>query len=133
MEVILIIMKVLLVEDDKFLRTVLEKKLVNEGFDVVVAEDGESALQKLVQERPGIILLDIVLPKRSGFAVLEEIRKDPEFSSLPIIILSNLGQKEDVEKGLSLGAVDYFVKAKISLDELLKKVKEYSGQKELVR
>lgn len=125
-------MKVLLVEDDKFLRTVLEKKLLNEGMEVVVAEDGEEAIQKLVQERPDIILLDIVLPKRSGFSVIEEVRKDPEFRSLPIIVLSNLGQQEDVEKGLSLGAVEYFVKAKISLDDLLKKVKEYSSQKELI-
>lgn len=125
-------MKVLLVEDDKFLRTVLEKKLFNEGFEVIIAEDGEEAIQKLVQERPDIILLDIVLPKRSGFSVIEEIRKDPEFRSLPIIVLSNLGQQEDVEKGLSLGAVEYFVKAKISLDDLLKKIKEYSSEKELV-
>lgn len=126
-------MKVLLVEDDKFLRTVLEKKLLNEGLEVVVAEDGEEAIQKLVQERPDIILLDIVLPKRSGFSVIEEVRKDPEFRSLPIIVLSNLGQQEDVEKGLSLGAVEYFVKAKISLDDLLKKVKEYSSHEELIK
>lgn len=129
----IIIMKVLLVEDDKFLRTVLEKKLLNEGFEVIIAEDGEEALQKLVQERPGIILLDIVLPKRSGFAVLEEIQKDPEFRSLPVIILSNLGQREDVEKGISLGAVDYFVKAKISLDELLNKIKDYAKSEQVVK
>ncbi|MCS7200765.1 MAG: response regulator [Patescibacteria group bacterium] len=126
-------MKVLLVEDDKFLRTVLEKKLLNEGFEVIIAEDGEEALQKLVRERPGIILLDIVLPKRSGFAVLEEIQRDPEFRSLPVIILSNLGQREDVEKGISLGAVDYFVKAKISLDELLNKIKDYAKSEQVVK
>lgn len=129
----IILMKVLLVEDDKFLRTVLEKKLLNEGFEVVVAEDGEEAIQKLVQERPGIILLDIVLPKRSGFSVIEEVRKDPEFRSLPIIVLSNLGQQEDVEKGLSLGAVEYFVKARIALDDLLGKIKEYAAKGELVK
>lgn len=129
----ILIMKVLLVEDDKFLRTVLEKKLLNEGFEVIIAEDGEEALQKLVRERPGIILLDIVLPKRSGFAVLEEIQRDPEFRSLPVIILSNLGQREDVEKGISLGAVDYFVKAKISLDELLNKIKDYAKSEQVVK
>lgn len=121
-------MKILLVEDDKFLRTVLEKKLRNSGFEVVSAIDGEEALQKIVSEKPDIILLDIILPKKSGFVFLEEIRKEPLFKTIPVFIISNLGQGEDIQKGISLGAIEYFVKAKVSLDELVQKIKEYSSK-----
>jgi DNA-binding response OmpR family regulator len=122
-------MKILLIEDDKFLRTVLEKKLSAEGFEVVSAVDGDEALEKIISDKPDLILLDIILPKKSGFLVLENIKKDPELRKLPVIIISNLGQEEDIQKGLSLGAIEYFVKAKISLEDIIKKVKEYSEQK----
>jgi DNA-binding response OmpR family regulator len=118
-------MKILLVEDDKFLRTVLERKLINEGFEVLSVVDGDEALEKVITDKPDIILLDIILPKKSGFLVLENIKKDPELKKIPVIIISNLGQEEDIKKGLSLGATEYFVKAKISLDDVVKKVKEY--------
>lgn len=121
-------MKILLIEDDKFLRNILEKKLKNEGFEVVSAVDGNEALEKLVVERPDMILLDIILPHRSGFLVLEEIKKDPEFKKIPVLIISNLSQEEDIKKGFELGAKEYFVKAKVSLEDLIKKVKEYSEQ-----
>lgn len=116
-------MKILLIEDDKFLRTVLEKKLKNENFEVITAVDGEEAVQKLVEERPEFILLDIILPKKNGFIFLEEVKKDPTFKKIPVIILSNLGQEEDVKKGLAMGADDYLVKAKISLDDIVNKIK----------
>jgi DNA-binding response OmpR family regulator len=122
-------MKILLIEDDKFLRTVLEKKLLTEGFEVVSAVDGDEALEKIISDKPDLILLDIILPKKSGFLVLENIKKDPELRKLPVIIISNLGQEEDIQKGLSLGAIEYFVKAKISLEDIIKKVKQYSEQK----
>jgi len=122
-------MKILLIEDDKFLRTVLEKKLLAEGFEVVSAVDGDEALEKIISDKPDLILLDIILPKKSGFLVLENIKKDPELRKLPVIIISNLGQEEDIQKGLSLGAIEYFVKAKISLEDIIKKVKQYSEQK----
>jgi DNA-binding response OmpR family regulator len=121
-------MKVLLIEDDKFLRRVLEKKLSAEGFEVVSAVDGDEALEKIISDKPGIILLDIILPKKSGFLVLENVKKDPELRKIPVLIISNLGQDEDVKKGLSLGAIEYFVKAKVSLDDVVKKVKEYALQ-----
>jgi len=123
-------MKILLIEDDKFLRTVLEKKLSSEGFEVVSAVDGDEALEKIISDKPDIILLDIILPKKSGFLVLENIKKDPEFKKIPVLIISNLGQEEDVKRGLSLGAIEYFVKAKVSLDDVVKKIKEYVGQQE---
>lgn len=119
-------MKVLLVEDDKFLRRVLEKKIINKGFEIFSAVDGEEALEKLILDKPDIILLDIILPKKSGFAFLENIKKDPNFKDIPVLILSNLGQDEDIKKGLELGAKEYFVKAKVSLDEVINKLSDYN-------
>jgi DNA-binding response OmpR family regulator len=123
-----IIMKILIVEDDKFLRLLLERKLKNENFEVVVAEDGEEALEKIVTEKPDLILLDIILPKKSGFAVLEEINKDENLKRIPVFIISNLGQPEDIERGKNLGAKEYFVKAGLSLEELIKKIKIFATE-----
>ncbi|GIW67464.1 MAG: response regulator [Candidatus Parcubacteria bacterium] len=122
-------MKILLVDDDKFLSRVLEKKLSYEGFEVITAIDGDEALEKVITEKPDLILLDIILPKKGGFVILENIKKDPELKQLPVLIISNLGQEEDVKKGLSLGAAEYFVKAKVSIDDIIKKVKEYAKDK----
>jgi DNA-binding response OmpR family regulator len=123
-----IIMKILIVEDDKFLRLLLERKLKNENFEVVAAEDGEEALEKIVTEKPDLILLDIILPKKSGFAVLEEINKDENLKRIPVFIISNLGQPEDIERGENLGAKEYFVKAGLSLEELIKKIKIFAAE-----
>ncbi len=121
-----IIMKILIVEDDKFLRLLLERKLKNENFEVISAEDGEEALEKIVTEKPDLILLDIILPKKSGFSVLEEINKDENLKKIPVFIISNLGQPEDIERGKNLGAKEYFVKAGLSLEELIKKIKIFA-------
>jgi DNA-binding response OmpR family regulator len=121
-------MKILIVEDDKFLRLLLERKLKNEDFEVVTAEDGEEALEKIVTEKPDLILLDIILPKKSGFAVLEEINKDENLKRIPVFIISNLGQPEDIERGKNLGAKEYFVKAGLSLEELIKKIKIFATE-----
>jgi DNA-binding response OmpR family regulator len=123
-----IIMKILIVEDDKFLRLLLERKLKNENFEVVAAEDGEEALEKIVTEKPDLILLDIILPKKSGFTVLEEINKDENLKRIPVFIISNLGQPEDIERGKNLGAKEYFVKAGLSLEELIKKIKIFATE-----
>jgi DNA-binding response OmpR family regulator len=123
-----IIMKILIVEDDKFLRLLLERKLKNENFEVVAAEDGEEALEKIVTEKPDLILLDIILPKKSGFAVLQEINKDENLKRIPVFIISNLGQPEDIERGKNLGAKEYFVKAGLSLEELIKKIKIFATE-----
>ena len=117
-------MKILLVEDDKFLRVLLEKRLKTEGFEVDIAVDGEEAVSKTTSFTPDLILLDIILPKKSGFTFLEEIQKDENLKKINVIILSNLGQSEDIEKGKQLGAIDYFVKASTSIEELVRKIKE---------
>ncbi|MFH0819045.1 MAG: response regulator [Patescibacteria group bacterium] len=122
--------KVLIVEDDKFLAELISTKLDKEGFDIVLANDGESGVSKTREELPEIILLDIMLPGMDGFEVLENLKKDlsEKVRKIPVIILSNFGQEEKVERGLALGAVDYLVKANFTTSEIVGKIKETLGQ-----
>ena len=117
---------VLLVEDDPFLSSVLRMKLEKELFKVVRAADGDEALNFLTEQgvKPDLILLDLILPKKNGFEVLETIRQDPLLEKLPVIIISNLGQPSDIERGKALGVIDYFIKARLSVEELVNKVKK---------
>jgi len=120
--------KILIVEDDQFLHKILAMKIKAAGFDVISAYDGESALKK-IKERPDLILLDLILPQMSGFEFLGEIKINEEYKKIPVIVLSNLGQEEDIERAKSLGAVDYLVKANFSIDEVIKKIKEWLARK----
>ena len=117
---------VLLIEDDPFLSSVLRLKLEKESFKVVRAADGDEALNFLTEQgvKPDLILLDLILPKKNGFEVLETIRQDPLLEKLPVMIISNLGQPSDIERGKALGIIDYFVKARLSIEELVNKVKQ---------
>lgn len=113
---------ILIIEDDKFLRELLSRKLENSGFSISVAIDGKEALKKIKEEEYKIILLDLVLPGIDGFEILRQIKKDPKASKVQVIILSNLGQQEEVEKGLKLGAADYLIKAHFTPDEIISKI-----------
>ncbi len=117
---------ILLVEDDPFLSSVLRLKLEKESFKVIRAADGDEALNFLIEQgiKPDLILLDLILPKKNGFEVLETIRQDPLLEKLPVIIISNLGQPSDIERGKALGVIDYFIKARLSIEELVNKVKQ---------
>jgi len=115
--------KILIIEDDRFLRELISKKLTKEGFEVSEAIDGEEGIKKIKSEKPDLILLDLILPGIDGFEVLSKMKDDPTVSSIPVIILSNLGQKEDVEKGLKLGAVDYLIKAHFTPGEIIEKIR----------
>ena len=121
---------ILLVEDDPFLSSILQLKLEKENFQVIRATDGEEALKFLIDQKlkPTLMLLDLILPKKNGFEVLETIRQDPLLEKLPVIIISNLGQPSDIERGKALGVIDYFVKARLSIDELIQKIKQESSQ-----
>ncbi len=121
---------ILLVEDDPFLSSILQLKLEKENFQVIRATDGEEALKFLIDQKlkPNLMLLDLILPKKNGFEVLETIRQDPLLEKLPVIIISNLGQPSDIERGKALGVIDYFVKARLSIDELIQKIKQESSQ-----
>jgi len=118
---------VLIAEDDKFLKNVLKSKLTAEGFQILMTSDGVETMEMVAKEKPDILLLDIIMPRKNGFDVLEEIRLNAQIRDLPVIILSNLGQDEDVKRGLALGAVDFLIKSDHSLSEVVDKVKLYAA------
>ena len=116
--------RILLAEDDRFLRKAGEAALKRAGFLVLAAADGEVALHVALTERPDLILLDLIMPKLQGFEVLRAVRRDPATAHIPVIVLSNLGQERDVQQALDAGATAYFVKADLSLQELIRYVEE---------
>lgn len=120
---------ILIIEDDKFLRELISRKLLSEGFKIEEAIDGEEGLAKAKETKPDLILLDLILPGLDGFEVLQRIKDDPSTASIPVLILSNLGQKDEIERGLSLGAVDFLVKAHFTPEEIVSKMKEVLPKK----
>ncbi len=116
--------KILLVEDDNFLSTILANRLKKEGFVVQQAFDGQEALNMLKAEQPNLIILDLILPKKSGFDVLETISNDPQLNQIPVVVFSNLGQDSDLEKIKALGAVEYHIKVRTSVEDFTGVVKD---------
>ncbi len=115
--------KILLVEDDAALRDIYSTRFLAEGYEVVTASDGEQALTTAVREKPNLILLDVMMPKISGFDVLDILRTTPETKDSKIIIMTALSQPSDMEKGKNLGADDYLVKSQVTLTDVVEKVK----------
>src|SRR3989339_467711 len=115
--------KLLIVEDDKFLRDLATQKLIQENFAVHAAVDGEQGIALAEKELPQVVLLDILLPGIDGFEVLKRIRANPALKDTRVIMLSNFGQREDVEKALSSGADQFLVKANFTLDEIIEEAK----------
>ena len=117
--------RVLLVEDDRFLRRACEASLRQRGFDVITASDGEEGLRLgTVEPYPDIILLDLLMPKVHGIEVLRSLKADPATVHIPVLILSNSSREEDKVQALQMGAVDYYVKANLSLKELAAEVEK---------
>ncbi|HEY4515113.1 MAG TPA: response regulator [Candidatus Paceibacterota bacterium] len=115
---------ILIVEDDRFLREIAVQKLQAEGFNIATATAGNEALDYLrANIRPDVVILDLILPGMSGFEVLQNIKTTESLKSIPVLILSNLGQEEDIEKAKKLGADDYLVKANFSFAEIIKKIR----------
>lgn len=119
---------VLLVEDDLALRDIYEERFRAEGFEVFTAIDGEEAINIALKEKPDLILLDIMLPKISGFDVLDILRNTPETKDVKVIVLSALSQKTDVKRGTTLGADLYLVKSQVTLSDVISKVKDFITQ-----
>ncbi len=115
--------KVMWVEDDQLLGDVVAKVISNHGATVVRAMDGEEAIRVVETEAPDIVVLDILLPKADGFKVLETIKQNPKLMHIPVILFSNLSSREDIEKGLSLGALKFIVKATIVPNEIVDEIK----------
>ncbi len=119
--------KILFIEDELSLQQTLGEILRQEGFKVIAALDGKEGLERLGEEKPDIILLDLVLPKLDGFDVLKQIKADPATKNIPVIVLTNLEGTEDVDRALEFGATTYLVKANYEIDEVLDKVKQALG------
>lgn len=122
------IRRVLVAEDDKAYANIYRVKLTNEGFEVDIAVNGEEAIKKAQTNKPDIILLDLIMPEKDGFDVLdvlEVLKTNTALNKIPIIIFSNLGQEEDLERAKKMGASDYLIKANISIHEMVEKVKSY--------
>lgn len=116
--------RVLLAEDDRFLRKAAGAMLRRQGFTVLTAEDGEEALRIARAEIPDLILLDLIMPKMQGFEVLKVLKCDPQTSAIPVVILSNLGQESDSRAAREMGALDYWVKANLDLEDLVQRIEE---------
>lgn len=117
-------MKILVVEDDNFLRGVLTQKLEKEGLDPIEAMDGTEAIKIAEEQVPNLILLDLILPGVDGFEVLEALKANEKTSKIPVLVLSNLGQKDDVDRAVKLGAEEYLIKAHHTPDEILERIRK---------
>lgn len=115
--------KVLMIEEDRFLRKIYRNKFSLVGFEFIEATNGIEGLNKIFSEKPNLVLLDLILPRKNGFDVLIEIKKNKKTKNIPVIIFSNLSQESDIKKGFSLGAQEYLVKSEISLSGVVDKVK----------
>ena len=122
--------KILIVEDDDFLLQMYVTKLELEGFQVISAIDGIKGLKLAKKDKPDLVLLDLQLPSMSGFEVLENLKQDDEIKQIPVLILTNFSQKEDIERCLNLGASDYLIKAHFVPSEVIKKIKDILSMKE---
>ena len=115
--------KIMIIEDDRFLSSLMRARLEKEGLTVIQAFDGEEAIKMLKEEAPDLIVLDLIMPKVTGFEVLAQVALIPGLEKVPVVILSNLAQDSDIEKARQLGAREYFVKVKVSIDDLIGKIK----------
>ncbi len=116
--------KVLIIEDEASLSNILQERLIDMGYDVSIAIHGEEGWQKTKDESPDLILLDIILPRLDGFVFLKRLKSHKKFKHIPVIILSNLGQDSDIDKGKELGAEYYMVKSNHTISTIVEKVNE---------
>ena len=117
--------KILLIEDDEMISSMYKTKLEADGMEVVVAVNGSQGLEMAEKEKPGLIILDVMLPMLDGFSVLAKIKEIKGLAKVPVIMLTNLGTEEDKKKGEDLGAIDYLVKSSLTPAQVNEKVKKY--------
>lgn len=116
---------ILIIEDDKFLLKAYEIKFRQSGIEILIATDGEIGFSIAKEQKPSLIILDLMLPKINGFEVLEKLKSDKDLKNIPVIAVSNLGQESDKTKALNLGAEEYLIKTNYSLEEIIGKIKNY--------
>lgn len=122
--------KILIAEDDMFLANAYRVRLLKGGYEIKIAGDGAEMLDLISEFTPDIILLDLVMPKMDGFKALEKLKEDEKYKDIPVLITSNLGQANDIKRGMSLGATDYIVKSDLSLEDLVEKIERIINLKE---
>lgn len=120
--------KILLLEDEEIMLDLLQRKLAKEGYDVSVARDGEEGLEKMREAKPDILLLDVIMPKKGGFEVMEEMLKDKDLKDIPVIIISNSGQPVELDRAKKLGAKDWLIKTEFDPQEVIDKVIKQIGK-----
>lgn len=116
--------KILIIEDDRYISKMYQLKLSLDGFDVQVADNGRIGLEKVKEFKPDIVLTDILMPEVDGFEVIKTIKADADLKTTPILIMSNLGQEDHIQKGLELGALGYIVKSQYTPSKVVEKIKE---------
>ena len=119
--------KILIIEDEEIMYTALERKLKSTGYEVSVAKDGVEGLEKMRKEKPDLILLDIIMPRKGGFEVMEEMQKEEDLKNIPIIVISNSGQPVELDKAKELGAQDWLIKTEFDPQEVIEKVRKQIG------
>jgi DNA-binding response OmpR family regulator len=120
--------KILFIEDESALQKTIQEILTREGYQLISAFDGESGLKLAKKEKPDLILLDLILPKKDGFEVLNELKESEETKNIPVIVITNLEEIDSVEKALELGATTYLIKSQYTLEEVVQKVKKSLGE-----
>ncbi len=119
--------KILLIEDEELIIDLLQKKLTMEGYAISVARNGEEGLKLMRENKPDLILLDIIMPKKGGFEVMEEMQKDKELKKILVIVISNSGQPVEIDRAQKLGARDWLIKTEFNPQEVIEKVKKQIG------
>lgn len=117
--------KILMVEDDMFLLKLYSDQFSRAGFDFGVASNGIEGMHKVQQNKPDLILLDLMLPKKNGFEMLEELQKNKDTKDIPVIVITNLGQESDIKEARNLGAKDYLIKTDVRVSDVLEKIKKW--------
>jgi two-component system alkaline phosphatase synthesis response regulator PhoP len=114
--------KIVVADDEQFITTAYSDGLQRAGFSVIIAHNGEEAYKKVVDEKPNLVLLDLIMPKMNGFEVLKTLKSSTELKHIPVVILSNLSQETDEDEAKKLGAIDFIVKSDISLEDLVTRI-----------
>ena len=117
--------KILIAESDQFIQRAVREAVESAGFQTIAAKNGNEALEKMRSEQPDLVLLDLMMPEKNGFEILEEVSMGENAGEIPILIFSNLSQESDIQKAKDLGAADYLVKTDISMKEIVEKIREY--------
>ncbi|MDP3962694.1 MAG: response regulator [bacterium] len=120
--------KILIVEDEQILGEIIRDKLSSEGYQIFLARDGEEGIAKMKELKPDLVFLDIIMPKKNGLEVLEDAQKDDTLKNIPVVVISNSGQRSEIERAVGLGVRDYIIKAQFSPDDILEKVRKYLNQ-----